>query len=829
MTWISGILVNGKTNTGGGSGDVTTEELNAALALKADQSALNALDAEVDTKASQSALNAGLARKANLSVVNTLNTEVHAVERDVDALENQAHLQHKIPIPNFSISGNGVHRVSFNIAVIRDFLENARAFGLLQLRLKYQASHAEGSYRTQLGPAAPHRLINSSGGIGNTNENTPNYASILLDDHSFDPNSDTIDFQITVTNTTTPSFTINFTDIEIDIILGYEATADQIRRLLSVSVQDLNNMFVGATILGDQLLLTTRAGGLVTLNLPSDSGSDVGVGAAFPSNPENNELFIFDAAADPITAVDTDGSTPKTSAQNLDLFRYNGTAWQYVGFIGDTTGDADGVLSAATLQSNSVLRLTLSTGEQFTVDLSNLLLSHLPVHQRTIGTQVSVVSNSVHNETIDDLEELQTFLSIHQRAYAFLSLKGTFERTGDTGTDGDITIEILDAGHGETVLATYQLTNVQGYATLEDAVETNYSLTATVRTLANPDLIIRVTTTNSPGASIWHLSALDLDIVAAFDSLASVADGVVTAASIHGTTLTLQRSNSLPAITIDLNDLIEDLDTRVENLENNVSQRHHYHHRDFILTRDPTREEEPFLVGFTIDVTQIRKFLQDDRTFATLDFNIDYQSSVVPDDGSITITVRPRGGEAFITDTFDLAMDTDEHTLQYVEELDASKLTSNTLDVRIEISPEAEQTGLTVTFNDFEASITNGYEPPNLGPDTVRVYTNDAGLDATGTFVQIDQPHRFSDFRWIVFEASHDDRERKYQWFDRVKFLQGASIGENDNGDLDMVIHTENFWMGIQAEGGTQYNRGFRIRAKTTPSTMQIFGVYGVY
>ena len=75
------------------------------------------------------------------------------------------------------------------------------------------------------------------------------------------------------------------------------------------------------------------------VNFGGGNGSLWRVGAAFPSSPSAEDFFLFTTAASSLTgAVDTDGTTAKTSALVLDLFRYNGTNWQYVGFIGDTSG-----------------------------------------------------------------------------------------------------------------------------------------------------------------------------------------------------------------------------------------------------------------------------------------------------------------------------------------------------------------------------------------------------------------------------------------------------------------------------------------------------------
>ena len=51
------------------------------------------------------------------------------------------------------------------------------------------------------------------------------------------------------------------------------------------------------------------------------------VGAAFPSSPNQYDQHMFSQAVTGITALDTDGTTPVTTADPADVFNYNGTAW----------------------------------------------------------------------------------------------------------------------------------------------------------------------------------------------------------------------------------------------------------------------------------------------------------------------------------------------------------------------------------------------------------------------------------------------------------------------------------------------------------------------
>ena len=56
-------------------------------------------------------------------------------------------------------------------------------------------------------------------------------------------------------------------------------------------------------------------------------GIEYKTGTAFPTSPNTDDVFEFNATASSITAFDYDGSTPVTSAARGDVFKYNGSAW----------------------------------------------------------------------------------------------------------------------------------------------------------------------------------------------------------------------------------------------------------------------------------------------------------------------------------------------------------------------------------------------------------------------------------------------------------------------------------------------------------------------
>ena len=96
------------------------------------------------------------------------------------------------------------------------------------------------------------------------------------------------------------------------------------------------------------------------------------VGTSFPSNAVTHQVFLFTAANNDIDAVDRDGSTAKTAARAFDLFRYNGSDWQYIEFIGELTytlGIA-GETITLTPSEGDVQEIILPVDDDTTYDLS---------------------------------------------------------------------------------------------------------------------------------------------------------------------------------------------------------------------------------------------------------------------------------------------------------------------------------------------------------------------------------------------------------------------------------------------------------------------------
>ena len=82
------------------------------------------------------------------------------------------------------------------------------------------------------------------------------------------------------------------------------------------------------------------------------------ISGSFPSVPQTNEKHLFDTAASALTNAENENGTSKTTAQALDLFKYNGNAWVYVGFLGNTTSKEYLYNITAVSQANKSVALT---------------------------------------------------------------------------------------------------------------------------------------------------------------------------------------------------------------------------------------------------------------------------------------------------------------------------------------------------------------------------------------------------------------------------------------------------------------------------------------
>ncbi len=132
------------------------------------------------------------------------------------------------------------------------------------------------------------------------------------------------------------------------------------------------------------------------------------VGGSFPSNPLRNDLHLFDAAATSLTgAVGTDGTTAKTTAQLLDLFRYDGTNWRYVGFIGDSTLMHDGVVTQIRLDTDDTLLVDRSVGAQLRLNLAQLRHIRLISVLLDTGNDLSTAGIDNHAETYGDADQYE--------------------------------------------------------------------------------------------------------------------------------------------------------------------------------------------------------------------------------------------------------------------------------------------------------------------------------------------------------------------------------------------------------------------------------------
>ncbi|MDE0398880.1 MAG: hypothetical protein OXL96_13880 [Candidatus Poribacteria bacterium] len=130
---------------------------------------------------------------------------------------------------------------------------------------------------------------------------------------------------------------------------------------------------------------------------------EINSGSAFPPNPNLNNFYLFDVAVTDLkNAVDTDGTTAKTTARKFDLFKFNSRNWQYVGYIGDTL---DGVITKLTLGNDGILTVERSEGGNLTVDLNSLLNDAISVFESALPdpSKYNVGYTLLHNHKFYEL------------------------------------------------------------------------------------------------------------------------------------------------------------------------------------------------------------------------------------------------------------------------------------------------------------------------------------------------------------------------------------------------------------------------------------------
>lgn len=255
----------------------------------------------------------------------------------ISNLENQVLKRHIYDFDEFELEGNASKTVTVDLTSIRAFLTDSRAFASIRLSFTAQASvyPGAGQYNIQLGTTG--NLLNTSGGIGSTNEFTINFNPIIRNTLS----ENMVPLRISVSNATASGASVVFSNVSLSITNGFNPSAQQVRDILGVTEAQLNNMFVGASVTSTtagNVITYTQADGTTETITVEDRGTEISVQSTAPTSPHEHDLWLLDVDISTLTnAVDTDGTTAKTSGVASDLFRYNGTNWQYVGFIGDTT------------------------------------------------------------------------------------------------------------------------------------------------------------------------------------------------------------------------------------------------------------------------------------------------------------------------------------------------------------------------------------------------------------------------------------------------------------------------------------------------------------
>ena len=601
--------------------------------------------------------------------------------RRIGRLENQALARHKIEISDFQIDGNASHTVSIDVSAMRAFLSDSRAYGVLRLTLKYQASHAEGSIITNLGPSGSY-LINNSLSIGSTAEQSRSYTAVSLSSTSF--GSDSIDFEIDINGTTTSGFNILFTDVEIEIINGYLPSQAQLLSLLNMTLTELNNMLVNASIVGNNIIFQQNDG--TSISIPRTTATTtVDVGNALPTSGRRvNDLYLFNEAVTGLTnAVDTDGTTAKTTAQAFDLFRLTATSpdyqWTYVGFVGDTTGGGgsdDGVITGASINANNQLVITRSESlPNITVDLDDLF-DRIPVRHVHDIPNLTATGNTEVNRTID-LSELREFLALSDRAYAFLRARATVSRTG---SGGNFTLRLRDNG----------LIGGHTQQNLNAGTDYTFTVAEDINDLGTNNLTVQFQANGAGASDTFTVTSITVDVIAGFED-DDEADSYVTGVTRNGTVLTFARNNSLNSLSVDLAALFDNLSLH-----------------EIVTAADATINQNS-QIARNLNVTKLRRFLgTHPRTFGYLRLSMTYRRN-----GGGAPAGRIRGeilDGITVLDSFDQSNVPGQTDVPRQLTANIEGLSSNTLELAIETS--TTPTGDTWTISDISLDLIAGIESP---------------------------------------------------------------------------------------------------------------------
>ena len=305
------------------------------------------------------------------------------------------------------------------------------------------------------------------------------------------------------------------------------------------------------------------------------------VGETFTVDPETDYLFIFDRSVDPLSgAVDEGGVTVKTSAQALDMFRYNGTDWQYVGFIGDTDTlpsyfRVGSSLPASPSSGDLFLFTAAATGLAGVVDTDGTtakttasafdLFQHVGTgweYVGFIGTKDSAGIThrrfDVENVTVtgdgDDSFDINVsdyirFLSVNARARVFMRFSATVQRTGAVAAAGNFQTGLVQGGG--SFLVSHTESSVSNLAQ-------NVSGEVDVGSLESAALTFRTVTTGSPAGAVWTVSNIVVDVVGFFESESDRVpqDNALIGASLSDAMLSFPRNNDLAPVAVDLTDLV---------------------------------------------------------------------------------------------------------------------------------------------------------------------------------------------------------------------------------------------------------------------------------
>lgn len=364
--------------------------------------------------------------------------------------------------------------------------------------------------------------------------------------------------------------------------------------------------------------------------------------------------------------------------------------------------DFNNMLVGASINGN-VITFPQADGTNVTVTVpSGGTADGTLVHRRVTPADLTITENGV--ETVDiDVTALRQFLSTNARARAFLKFSATAQRTGAATPAGVVTQGLYQSGSYVTQYSRGPINN----AAHTDGNEIDVS------SLSNNTLQFRVATSQSPAGAVWTISNIAVDLIAIMvppdDALG---DGVVNGISRAGRIVTLGRSKGLSDLTLDLGPYLDALPVRFAQSPN-----------DQTIANNGT-------ASINIDVSDLRAFLSEsDSAQGVIRVDYEFGRSAGQTGGLLRGAIYEGSTERVFDSTAPVLDDYVEKTIT----LNVTALGEDTLELRFTSSG----TGIagTWTIQNINISVLSGLQPEPISENQVisrQRFTQTTPTTATG-------------------------------------------------------------------------------------------------